>query len=172
MNSSELAAKCVMAGFIPERLEADAAKAFAKAFEAKGEEEVIEKLTSRMVRTPIYSMSALNMVLAGIPNKPREEPKPASPAKSISDEIAEEEKHFQDYERMKSENPDMFRSEWTEPNDPRFDEPQSIFDGPYRGHEEYKANTFISVRREATAEGTSMHEICRRKGLRYEALIY
>lgn len=117
--------------------------------------------------------------------KPPEPPTPSEePAKQDNPTIGEEmESEKADYEKILRENEELARIwkrlypdettsvKFTEPNDPRFDEHPSVFDGPYLDHPEYKANTYISVKREAASEGTSMHEICRRKGLIYEALI-
>ena len=93
---------------------------------------------------------------------------------NIAEEIALERKG---YEEILAERKHILETlgvqmQFTEPNDPRFDEHPSVFDGPYLGHLEYKANTYISVKREADADGTSMHEICRRKHLIYEMLIF
>lgn len=117
--------------------------------------------------------------------KPPEPPTPSEdPVKQAGSTIEEErESEKADYERILLEISELnkiwkelfpdetHRAKFTEPNDPRFDEHPSVFDGPYLDHPEYKANTYISVKREAMAEGTSMHEICRRKDLIYEALI-
>lgn len=118
----------------------------------------------------------------------REPPEPPTPSEEPANQAAptigeERESERADYEQILRENEEMTRiwrklfpdesakAGFTEPNDPRFDEHPSAFDGPYLDHPEYKANTYISVKREAEAEGTSMHEICRRKNLIYEALI-
>lgn len=172
-SPSELVAQCIVSGFLPEYLEAEASLAFAQAYEKKGEEKVIEKISERMARSPIRSMKLLNMVLSDIPDKPKEEPAKAEDdrPKSISDEVAEEELDFREQTLRMKEMPEVYGT-WTKPNDPRFDQHPSIFDGPYKGHEEYKANTYIAVRKEAYDEGTSMHEICRRKGLEYDRLIF
>lgn len=117
--------------------------------------------------------------------KPPEPPtKPEGPANQTDQTIGEEtESEKADYEQILRENEELTRiwkklfpdesakAGFTKPNDPRFDEHPSAFDGPYLDHPEYRENTYISVKREAMAEGTSMHEICRRKGLIYEALI-
>lgn len=117
--------------------------------------------------------------------KPPEPPTPPEgPARQADSTIGEErESEKADYERILLENSELtkiykelfpnetYGFKFTEPNDPRFDEHPSVFDGPYLDHPEYKANTYISVKREADAEGTSMHEMCRRKDLIYEALI-
>lgn len=180
MNSSELAHWCVSVGFLPPSLEASASQSIGKAYEKKGEEEVERHLRKRAKGSPIKSIRVLEMVLSDLPDKA---PEP-DPKEEMAREIAEEiELEHQDYEQILREN-DEFAKTWkrlfpdenpnrgfTEPNDPRFDEHPSVFDGPYLDHPEYKANTYISVKREADAEGTSMHEICRRKNLIYEALI-
>lgn len=118
----------------------------------------------------------------------REPPEPPTPSEGQANQadqtIGEErESEKADYERILRENEELTRIwkrlypdetpsvKFTEPNDPRFDERPSAFDGPYLDHPEYRENTYISVKREADAEGTSMHEICRRKGLIYDALI-
>lgn len=117
--------------------------------------------------------------------KPPEPPTPSEEPENQADPTIGEEMESEkaDYERILLENSEMnkiykelfpdetYSFKFTEPNDPRFDERPSAFDGPYLDHPEYKANTYISVKREAEAEGTSMHEICRRKNLIYEALI-
>ena len=90
----------------------------------------------------------------------------------IAKEIIEEEKDIEDELKWRKVYPQYCRQEWTEPFDPRFDKHPSVFDGQYKGHEEYKEFTFIAVKREADALGTSMHEICRRRGLAYEYLLY
>lgn len=118
----------------------------------------------------------------------RRPPEPPTPSEGSGNQSGstiggEMESEKADYERIICENEELARI-WrklfpdenpsvgfTEPNDPRFDERPSVFDGPYLDHPEYKANTYISVKREAMAEGTSMHEICRRKNLIYDALI-
>ncbi len=87
-------------------------------------------------------------------------------------EIIEEEKDIEDELKRRKVYPQYCRQEWTEPFDPRFDKHPSVFDGTYKGHEEYKEFTFIAVKREADALGTSMHELCRRRGLVYEYLLY
>lgn len=109
---------------------------------------------------------------------------PEEPARQAAPTIGEErESEKADYERILLEISELnkiwkelfpdetHRAKFTEPNDPRLDERPSAFDGPYLDHPEYRENTYISVKREAMAEGTSMHEICRRKNLIYEALI-
>ena len=90
----------------------------------------------------------------------------------IAKEIIEEEKDIEDEIKFRKAYPELERQEWTEPFCPRFENHPSVFDGPYKGHEEYKEFTFIAVKREADALGTSMHEICRRRGLLYEYLLY
>ena len=108
------------------------------------------------------------------PSSKAASPSDAKPAEanSIQKEIESEEAEIREIERKRRDFPSMYRQKWSEPNDPHFDESPSVFDGPYQGHEEYRANTFISVKREADAEHVSMHEICRRKGLRYEHLLF
>ena len=86
----------------------------------------------------------------------------ADPAPDFSAEILEEEQDKADYERG-IEGLMEFRG-WSEPG--------IELHGPYIGHPEYSENTFISIYREAKEANVSMHEVCRRKGLRYEHLIY
>ena len=185
MTYSELAEWCANTGFIPRHLKDKAAEAFANAYARKGSEAVERHIQIRAKRGNIGSLQALEMILGDISDLPTTDsnPKAEIPPMEISAEI---ELERQDYERIKFEWEEMARSwrrifpedaenikakTFTEPNDPRFDEHPSVFDGPYLDHPEYKANTYISVKREADAEGTSMHEICRRKNLIYEALI-
>lgn len=173
MNPSELAKNCVSCGFIPETLEAKASLAIAKAFEKKGESQVIEKLEFRMRRSPIYSINTLKAILDELPDEPTKQTEPMTDeAKSVPDEIHDEIIDRNEIEFLRKKFPTFFCQEWTEPNDPRFEAKNSIFTGPYSGLDKYKSNTYISVKREAEAERTSMHEICRRKDLRYECLIW
>lgn len=184
MTYSELAEWCANTGFIPRHLKDKAAEAFALAYARKGSEAVERHIQIRAERGNIGSLRVLEMILGDISDLPTMDcsPKAEVPPMEISAEI---ELERQDYERIVRENEDFneiwaskFPNEpkpkfkWSEPYDPKWNEHPSVFDGPYLGHEEYRVNTYISVKREADAEGTSMHEICRRKNLIYEALIY
>lgn len=171
-SPSDLARRCVASGFIPEYMGNDAARAFAKAYETKGEEEVVEKISARAKRSPIRSMSILNAILDEIPDRPLAQPMPKPPT---------QEEEWDMEERDREETLKSFRAiaeafgekprEMCEPNDPSFDRHPSVFDGPYRGHEEYKNHTFASVYRESRETHVTMHEICRRLGLKYEFLL-
>ena len=135
--------------------------------------EWVEKTSPSSKRNPsAYFMAALRKAKEEGRFEKREEEIQSEERLTIQDEINEEEAYYQtlliemDYlSRIGA------RHEFTEPFDPRFEEHPSTFDGPHLGHPEYKENTFISVRREAQREKTSMREICRRKNLVWEALI-
>jgi len=178
-SPSDLARKCVVQGFIPDYMEQSAAKAFAKAYATKGDIEVERKISNRMARSPIHSMAILKAILTELPDKPRkEEPAKDAPAvdahKTIEEEWDMEERDRTEHIELEKRMAETFGWEprpLTEPDDPRFDQKPSIFDGPYRDHEEYKKHTFASVYRESRETNVTMHEICRRLGLRYDALL-
>lgn len=100
--------------------------------------------------------------------KPKEEPKP----RSIQEEIEEEDEFYQDSLKF-----DELIGDDRGPVEP-FDDrlvknPSFLQTSLYIGKRKtYEENTWISVRREAQSCGTSMHEICRRKGLCYDLLVY
>ncbi|MBQ7244610.1 MAG: hypothetical protein IJS52_10490 [Bacilli bacterium] len=183
MSPSELAAKCVSSGFIPEGMEGQAAKAFAQAFEEKGVDKVESKILARMNRSPIRSMRILMAILDEIPDVPAEErnPHPTEPKPpTIAEEIAAEKKDLKEAIELNALIGSLYGKEpkpFTKPNHPRFDRHPSIFDAtPYKDmpkdvQDLYKANTFMAVLEEAKNANTSMHEICRRKGLIYDLLL-
>lgn len=91
------------------------------------------------------------------------------PTKSVEQEIEEETQDFKETEALLL----ALSAEWSKPNEPRFFAKPSIMEClPYCENPELWAeNTYIEIRAEAERENTSMHEICRRKGLAYGALI-
>lgn len=107
------------------------------------------------------------------PRKEEEIPEEEKP-KTIAEEIAAEAKDMEEMAKMcgliaqggQPRPP-------TEPNAPRlFQKPSILETFPESLRGIYAANTYIAVKREADAQHTSMHEICRRKNLNYGHLIY
>lgn len=94
-----------------------------------------------------------------------------APEESIEAEIADEEATYQNEPRvtesmMRKASPG-YKWKWLEPRDP--DLGDYLVD-PARTHTEYIDNTFISLYREAKERGTSIHQLCRERGLKYELL--
>ena len=171
-SPSDLARRCVASGFIPEHMGNDAARAFAKAYETKGEEEVVGKISARAKRSPIRSIGILNAILDEIPDRPPAQPMPKPPTQEEEWDMEEKDRNEAlELEKQLAEALGTEPRPMLEPNDPSFDRHPSVFDGPYQGHEEYKKHTFASVYRESRETHVSMHEICRRLGLRYEFLL-
>ena len=181
MTHSELAKWCVDTGFLPRSLESQASQAIAQAYAKKGESETEEAVKARASRGRIYTMRVFEMALSDIPDKAPETPKAEEPKPlTIAEEIEIEKKDFYDLlecneavGRACGGEPRPFRR----PNDPAFEGHPSIFDAtPYREMDPetqalYKANTFLAVLDEAKNRGTSMHELCRQRGLKYELLL-
>lgn len=126
------------------------------------------------VREKAESWITYRSVIAVLVVAFRELPDKEKP-KSISEELEGEARDYEDALEVKAMVSEQVRGEinFTEPSEELIVRRPSILETTaYQGHERlYAENTYISVRREAEAEHTSMHEICRRKGLTYELLI-
>ena len=145
-------------GIIVEGQRLDAESAISWGIRQKGLEGVVEKLKYR--KKPISNAGAvLRMMLEDLPNC---DPKPYNPPNiqmSIQEEIEQEERDKCTIEYLQKESSIMR---------PYFAMPEDL---PHVQIAEYRENTWITVYNEAKANNTSMHEICRRKGLDYRSLI-
>lgn len=187
MTPNELSAKCVASGFIPESIQKQASLALSDAYKKKGQYAVEEKILRRMEKSPIRSVYVLHMILDEIPDEePYEEPaKKEAKADleiplTIEQEISMEKADLKTHEEllaMLNKLGGPRKADFRVPNDPAFDESPSIFDcEPYRSFDEdmkaeYKRNVFMKVMSDAVAKKTSMHEICRERGLDYGLLL-
>lgn len=99
------------------------------------------------------------------------------PPKTIREEVQEELQQVKEHEKMMDDLNSFYDTPvpyYTEPNDPKLLAETTILNCMnYKGEEElYAANTFIALFREAKAQKTSVHELCRRKGLVYGWVIW
>lgn len=96
--------------------------------------------------------------------------KTASPA-NIQAEMAEEETVYRnepgDMERLMAKACPGYKWRWVEPNDPAIRGYLSVAGQPSA----YVQNTFISLYRESREKGTSIHQLCRERGLKYDLLL-
>lgn len=93
----------------------------------------------------------------------------------IEEEINDIREHEETMDALNSLAPNVKPTTYyTEPNSPHLLAETTILNcRQYKGEEElYAANTFKAVLQEAMKEKTSVHEICRRKGLVYGWLIW
>lgn len=187
ITPEELVESLAASGFLPPSFlnhpgwKKEAIDMIAKSFREKGSSATITHLLERAKRSPLKHIAALQMVLSDIrAKKPlANDDETANESLVISEEIASENKAMQEiratFDKMAEQR--VYARDFTPANDPRFDKSPSIFDSsPYNGLPEekkqaYKANTFIAVWQEAHEKGTSMHEICRQKGLFFDALL-
>lgn len=151
MNAIEIAKSLAERGLIDDELVIETAKAILPYLQRKGKDAVLERLSRMTYKTsdPKWLMPAL---LGRLPDLPQYQYKA---------ELEAEERDYQS-------NMEFFAmiAEWGYKR--TFQMPPL---GKHIWHEAYRNNTWLSIRNEAQAQGVSMHEICRRKGLDYGSLI-
>ena len=130
---------------------------------------------SKSVKPTAYALACIrNLPKLEEPKaeEPEEEPEREPGPMTVAEEIESERRDWDEREKSSLEEDPPRKPR--EPMDPSLTKNPSILQtSPYRGVRRlYEENTMLSVRREAEREETSMHEICRRKSLRYELLIY
>lgn len=126
--------------------------------------DLVEKTIRSLVETSIKPRSPLpylSKILNGLPDKPKEEDKDNDIASEIKKEMS-------DLKRMTKE---LDNQDGIIESEVKFPMPSHLKYHPCLSTK-YKENTYKSVCLEARERKTSMHQICREKGLRYESLIY
>lgn len=172
MNPSELASRLVDKGFVSDRFRNETEAIINEFSQTKDGDEIESVLLSRYKPIQGNPTNIIRFILSKLPDKPKEMVKQTATL-TIAQEITLEKQDYEDAVAWQK----AFKSEFSKPYDPSFERNPNIFMAtPYRDmtkdmQDKYKANTFISVKAEAEEANTSMHEICRRKGIEYGLLL-
>lgn len=166
-------------GLLTEQQAQDLMQVAAKYIKTKGDSAVAWAIDLKLTSPKRNPAAYMSVVFPGLPNAkaPESEPIPepeVDPVDEIERELANEEQDRREWEK------------WVAGLDPT-DVMEMLTGDAYRvedrklllacslwnqAPELYAENTWATVHRKAKQEGTSMHEICRRIGVRYDRIIF
>ena len=146
----------------------------------KGEKAILRELSKvhwKNVTNPSAYLSVVLRKLPNLPKAPEPEPLPepeVDPVDEIERELANEETDRREWEKWaaglsKEEMADLLHGDAYRVEDRKPLLACSIWN---QTPELYAENTWATVHRKAREAGTSMHEICRQIGIRYQHVIF
>ena len=167
MNARELTAYLVTNGRLPSVLQDEAAKRIEEGMKRKGSKAIEDKFLNRY--KPIPSLRIVELMIPDLADAPS----PQTVALSEAEQEEEDYKAnvwFNKQHDRKFVKPDHFKGKPLPVY--LFSKPIGMTSVEFREKvQKYVENPYATVRKKAKAEGITMHEWCRRNGLKYEALL-
>lgn len=166
-------------GLLTEQQAQDLMQVAAKYIKTKGDSAVAWAIDSKLTSPKRNPAAYMSVVLPGLPNAKAPEPEPlpepeVDPVDEIERELTNEETDRREWEKWaeglsQEEMADLLRGDAYRVEDRRPLLACSLWN---QTPELYAENTWATVHRKAREAGTSMHEVCRQIGIRYQHVIF